>query len=813
MMKPLLAKSIPPWAVMQADVDAGPAAWTLVGHTRNVLAAAHALFGSPGAVTRLARSWLRFFGLEESDHPRFLRHLRIAAAGHDWGKANQGFQAVVARRGEQTFRHEHLSVLLLSDAAIVEWLRGAGVDAELVLAAILAHHVKAGRSGTEDGDRLQVAFEPMGRAAGRNFEVIESGHPDFLAVRDMIAAEVGSPFPTSVEFRRAWGSGEITRRADYVRKLFGRFEDDVAAAENRRRLLVAVRAALIVADAAGSAEPRMGMSLDEWIATAFRKELDPEQDIEDGVIQKRFEQLKSRDPGMEFNEFQKAIAGQGPRVLMQAPCGSGKTLAAWNWIKARLTERPAARVLFLYPTRATATEGFRDYVSWAPEDDAGFLSGTADYELDGMFGTTEDERQGRDYRDDPRLFALGHWRKRIFSATADQFFPFLQYAYGSLCMLPVLVESIVVVDEVHSFDASMYSTLKHFLNEFPTVPVLCMTATLPKERRDDLERLCGLTPFPRKMPEDLAKVARHPRYEIRWIDADQVEAVTRAALDARKRVLRVCNRVDDCRAAFEAFRDVDLLPDEEPTAFCYHSRFKLHHRQDRHKAVVDAFKPKRDGTPSMGVYAATTQVCEMSLDLDADVLITDVAPISSLIQRMGRCNRDLRMMFNRPPGVVYVVRRGPGSPRPYEEKELLAAEAFIDELVEMGKAVSQETLETAYVKYDPQESEMLKHCRFLCGDPYASSTDESFRDIDEYTVPCVLDDDVAKVVQAIKAKGPIDGFRVPVPMHVLRREGAADPGKNPDLPRYLRIAPGRLYDDQSGYDGRFEPCNEGEAQP
>ena len=111
-----------------------------------------------------------------------------------------------------------------------------------------------------------------------------------------------------------------------------------------------------------------------------------------------------------------------------------------------------------------------------------------------MFETpddSDDPRQGRDYRSDPRLFALGHWKKRIFSATADQFFPFMQYGYGPLCLLPLLAESVLVVDEVHSFDKSMFSTLKRFLEEFPDVPVLCMTATLPAERREyDLDG-CG----------------------------------------------------------------------------------------------------------------------------------------------------------------------------------------------------------------------------------------------------------------------------------------------------------------------------------
>ena len=109
-----------------------------------------------------------------------------------------------------------------------------------------------------------------------------------------------------------------------------------------------------------------------------------------------------------------------------------------------------------------------------------------------MFETPDDSKDPRrdsSYRSDPRLYALGHWKKRIFSATADQFFPFMQYGYGPICLLPFLVESVLVVDEVHSFDKSMFSTLKRFLKEFPDVPVLCMTATLPVERRNDLDRM------------------------------------------------------------------------------------------------------------------------------------------------------------------------------------------------------------------------------------------------------------------------------------------------------------------------------------
>src|SRR5207302_4600446 len=137
--------------------------------------------------------------------------------------------------------------------------------------------------------------------------------------------------------------------------------------------------------------------------------------------------------------------------------------------------------------------GFKDYVSWAPEADATLMHGTSGFDLDGMFANAPetDDRRQRDYEVERRLFSLGYWPRRVFSATVDQFLAFMQYGYGPVCMLPVLADSVVVIDEVHSFDRNMFAALKDFLTNFK-VPVLCMTATLTPDRRDDLIA-CRLT--------------------------------------------------------------------------------------------------------------------------------------------------------------------------------------------------------------------------------------------------------------------------------------------------------------------------------
>src|SRR5262249_24952296 len=144
-----------------------------------------------------------------------------------------------------------------------------------------------------------------------------------------------------------------------------------------------------------------------------------------GVIAQRIEDLTRRGKWSKWNEFQDQCEMLPDRALLLAPGGAGKTLAAGRGIASRGKARAGHRGLVLFPTRATATEGFKDYVSWAPEAAAALMHGTAEYDLDGMFDA-EDPRRGKRFADtDPRLYALRHWSKRFFSATVDQFLGFM----------------------------------------------------------------------------------------------------------------------------------------------------------------------------------------------------------------------------------------------------------------------------------------------------------------------------------------------------------------------------------------------------
>ncbi|MDZ7899255.1 MAG: CRISPR-associated helicase Cas3' [Arcicella sp.] len=100
-------------------------------------------------------------------------------------------------------------------------------------------------------------------------------------------------------------------------------------------------------------------------------------------------------------------------------------------------------------------------------------------------------------------------------------------------------------------------------------------------------------------------------------------------LKAGRKVLVVMNTVDEVIRVYNELKQE--LPENQ--SLCYHSRFIVRDRQLKEKKILDNeincdFK-----------LLVSSQVCEMSLDIDYDYLFTENAPIDAIVQRAGRVNR------------------------------------------------------------------------------------------------------------------------------------------------------------------------------
>jgi CRISPR-associated endonuclease/helicase Cas3 len=724
---------------------------------------------------RWGRNWCRLFKITEREQQeKLLLHLRLGALFHDIGKANEDFYTAVTSPGffQQTLRHEHLSALLLHLPEVRNWLRqNEALDLEVITGAVLSHHIKAEGSGIK-----WRWCQPQTKTTLQLFY----SHPEINAVLDRIQEVAGltkhlrldsGVWADKMPWNGAFEDGTLTATS------FGR---DVKKNLGRRSLLLAVKAGLIVADAVASGLVREDYSIEDWINQRVHSTPTTGDDISTSILDPKARQLAKGKP-FEWHNFQKRAATLGHRALLLAACGAGKTVAAWKWAEAQAHEREIGKVVFLYPTRGTATEGFRDYVGFAPEAEAALMHGTARYELEAMTENPNDATQGKNYETQERLFALGFWSKRYFSATVDQFLGFMEHSYTGLCLLPVLADSALIIDEVHSFDRHMFDNLISFLKAFD-VPVLCMTATLPRSRRDELIE-AGLRVYPSDLERtelsDLKFAEEHPRYQLESTDNER--SALKIAADnyrAGSRVLWVVNTVKRCQ------RIARLLEKEHSIKpLVYHSRFRLQDRRDRHTETVAAFKQESEAK-----IAITTQVCEMSLDLDADVLITEHAPVSSLVQRFGRANRHLvRGEDFRARLVVY----RPEGEKPYSKKDLIAADAFLKDLGTQD--ISQKLMADKLEDRALSERVADGSARFLEGGYFA--TPGIFRDTDEFTTPAILNKDLTEMKSYLGAKKPYDALVINVPNKFANAKEVR-PGW---LPKYLGIADEHFYDAQFGF--------------
>ena len=229
-----------------------------------------------------------------------------------------------------------------------------------------------------------------------------------------------------------------------------------------------------------------------------------------------------------------------------------------------------------------------------------------------------------------------------------------------------LLRHLLVVDEVHASDAYMTRLMDRVLDQHLAAGghALLMSATLgasarvhlTTEENGDVPSLekAEATDYPlvthvgadRSDPESIYAASSGESKTVEPTlqpEADAPASVAQRALrHARNgaRVLVIRNLVDDCIATQRALEDrtdnPSLLFGVGGTPAPHHSRFAPDDRQRLDDAIEDTFGPD---APSRGVVAVATQTVEQSLDLDADLMITDLCPMDVLLQRIGRLQR------------------------------------------------------------------------------------------------------------------------------------------------------------------------------
>ncbi len=679
------------WAKSWNSKEDGPAPphVFLPQHLRDVLAAADAVLDAT------AEQQLRAFGLEPALWiERFRQVVRLAAAVHDLGKANDHFQGMILRRADrigrpQGLRHEWVTWWMLQDESLGGWLKPAlgksetsQVDWMVMLWAVTGHHAAFGR-----------ASPPTDLSQGVGSEMrLHLAHEDFrdclrLLADEFLSGELTLPRVTDlkVDLRSVLDHiGTETLKQSQVWEL--------SLSQNRELLAftAAVKNCLVAADVAGSAIPIHAASDDsrrDWVRRAFAEV--PSRSELDEVIASRLTKDGAVQP---LRPFQEEVANRaGDVTLVKAGCGSGKTLAGYHWLRTRHLGK---RLYLCYPTTGTATEGFRDYVFDESEKlakcGARLFHGRSDVDERLILGVTDRSDETDDDDGLARIESLDTWSTPIVVCTVDAVLGVMQNNRRGLYAWPALAGATFVFDEIHAFDSELFGALLRFVRDLRGVPILLMTASLPESRLKRLREVVtkrGSALVEIGGPEELETL---PRYH-RGPEVPEDVALVRLVGDEYRRtdrpgkILWVCNTVNRAMDAADRCSANGLEP------LIYHSRFRYEDRVRQHANVIASFKDDHGSS-----LAICTQVAEMSLDLSATLLVTDLAPISSLIQRLGRLNRRARTRDN--PTMQFVVvtpngNDGKLAALPYSDDELLQAQQW---LAALPASISQRDLVLAW---------------------------------------------------------------------------------------------------------------------
>lgn len=256
-------------------------------------------------------------------------------------------------------------------------------------------------------------------------------------------------------------------------------------------------------------------------------------------------------------------------------------------------------------------------------------------------------------------------RRKAFLAdigvgTVDQaLLAILPARYQALRLLG-LAGKILILDEVHAYDAYMQQEIQTLLEFHASMGghTILLSATLPQTVRKRLfEGYMRGADAPLNLPNSLpypaaclASAGGHHIHALprsasgaeRRLDLARLDteaAALKTVIEAAGRGDAVCwirNTVDDAISVWNQLREQGMSP------ILFHARFALADRLKIQETVMKRFGPRGGAADRAGQILIATQVVEQSLDLDFDIMISDLAPIDLLVQRAGRLWRHAR---------------------------------------------------------------------------------------------------------------------------------------------------------------------------
>lgn len=344
--------------------------------------------------------------------------------------------------------------------------------------------------------------------------------------------------------------------------------------------------------------------------------------------------------------------------VIEGPMGCGKTEAALAAAYRLIATGNATGLYFALPTQVTSNRiyqrvrGFLDAASVDPLECRLAHSGSwlvDDTPPPRLRAAAPGDREGREHVQAGRSWFASSKRALLASfgvGTVDQALLGIVAAKHFFVRQFGLAGKVVVLDEVHTYDlytSTLIDALVARLRELQCT-VIILSATLTEARRRELLQAGAAHPLSRAYP--LLSAGTNPPLEVPCeplpektvtVRFQPPETLVERTLERAGRgecVLWIRNTVDEAQATRSALQAGNH--EGGPRIALLHSRFPFFRREQLEDDWMDRLGKEGVRRPIEGCVLVSTQVCEQSVDIDADLLVTDLAPTDMLLQRLGR---------------------------------------------------------------------------------------------------------------------------------------------------------------------------------
>ena len=370
------------------------------------------------------------------------------------------------------------------------------------------------------------------------------------------------------------------------------------------------------------------------------------------------------------NNMQRDIVNQNSeRIILNAGCGEGKTAAALLFAQKLLRENQIDRIIFTLPTKFTANNLSKDLTDdekyAIPEELVGITHGDAAEFLRQRTQEANEEDTDEDEIENlimAQVFENSIYAKPITISTVDHLIMSLYHGYRFADRaFSNIASSLVVFDEVHYYEKHTLGAITETMRRLTElqVPHLVMTATIPHAVHREMDKLVLNQPYRFQRAPAVIQDTSQPKtpFEIERLTDTLIDEDDRSVSDELLELIRqnidrrqiiFVNQVARAKKIYQTLADSGI----DENLICYHSGFISKHRNEKEKIIRALFKsPKkreasevealecRDFHNTEPCILVSTQVSELSLDISADVMYSEIAPIDSIVQRGGRLNR------------------------------------------------------------------------------------------------------------------------------------------------------------------------------